>query len=189
MTGRAVQAIEMVWHDRVFRFLCRCLVAIDTGDCDVSTGQHETRLLVPRQRERRRLEFLFCVAAVTAVEVRSARELLLVRVIVAICATVEFDLVARRLSCRGVALCARDTRMFSAQWKSREVVFRKKELGGLEPLNGVARLAFSSIGPFCKLPIMRIGLVAIGTLLEGNLLLEIAPGMALDTSHLPMLPQ
>ena len=45
----------------------------------------------------------------------------------------------------------------------------------------MTRRALAAIRPGCKLTLMRIGLVAVHTLLEGDRLLEVAAAVALNT--------
>ncbi len=174
VTGGAIERGEVIRDDRELGLLRLLLVAIDASDSDMAPGEREARLLVSRQGEAGRLESQFAVTRLAAIEIRRGGELPLVRVLVAVGATIKLDLVPRSLARGRVTLGARDVRVLSLQWERGQVVLDEEELRGLETFHRVAGFALASIGALRELSIVWIGLVTVGALGEGERLLEIA---------------
>lgn len=190
VTGRTVQAFEVVRNPGILRFfLLWRFVTVDTSDSQMTPRQRESQLLMPGKGKCRRLKSKFGVAVVAAITMRCGGELLLVSVLVAVGAAIELDFVPRSPALRYMALGAGDHGVFAAQGKGSQIVLYQEEFGRLEPFDGMAAFAFSSIGTGCELAVVWIGLVAIGALRERNRRLEISLDVALETADLRMLSQ
>src|SRR5947209_15054154 len=92
------------------------------GCCDVRTIQGEFRLPVRPDGEGRWMEALHGVALIAAVLIRTSRELFCVRVLVAISATAEGNLVFCGLASRLVAHLAFQARVPAEQWIAAALV-------------------------------------------------------------------
>lgn len=149
---------EVIRHRLGFR--CR-LVAVRTSDSEVSASQNKTTLLVFRKRKRRRVERFLGMTLLALVEVRRRGKLRLVRILVAIRAERELYFEHRRLARRNVALRAIYGRVFAAQWKSRARVIGSSKLRLLPSVDSVAALALAAVGALGKLPVVRVGLMAV----------------------------
>jgi len=68
-------------------------------------------------------------------------------------------------------------------------MFLDAKFRGLESLDAMAGRALATVGSFGELPTVRVGLVAVGTLLKGKSLLEVALSVALHAFHLRMLAE
>src|SRR5579864_1052739 len=154
----------------------------------MSAVQRKPRLLVPRQGEGGRPVSGQVVALLALVEVRGARELALVFVLVAVSAVGEFQLVNRGPARGNMALLAAHAGVLALQRVSAGGVLLDPEHRRPETVHVVAGRALALIGALYELSLVRV-LVAIGTLLEGDRLLEISSGMALVAAHLNMLAQ
>ena len=97
MAARASQVVEVVRRicfRRGLKIGC-VLVTVRTRGCDVSAREHEARVFVACQRERRGPEALNVVAVFAAIQVRRGGELILMLVTMAISATLKLDLEQR----------------------------------------------------------------------------------------------
>lgn len=119
------------------------------------------------------------VAAVASVEEGRCGKLPGVAVRVAIGAALKLDPEQRVLALGNVALRAFHPRVSALQRICTRSVFLHREGGRLPPVQVVTGGALPAIGPFSKLPVMRIGLVAIHALRKDQRLLEVTVGMAL----------
>ena len=119
------------------------------------------------------------VAAVASVEVGRCGKLPGVAVRVAIGAALKLDPEQRVLALGNVALRAFHPGVSALQRICTRSVFLHREGGRLPPVQVVTGGALPAIGPFSKLPVMRIGLVAIHALAQRPGLLEVTVGMAL----------
>ncbi len=162
MTGSAGKPVEVV-GDR--HRLLRGLVTVDARGGDVPAAEGKSGLLVLRKREGGRMERGLGVALLTAVQIRRARKLSAVRVLVAIHAGGELHLENCGTPGGKVTLCARDARVFGAQRKSCLAMVGDRELRGLETFDGVAAFAASAVSTLGELAAVRIGPMAIGAVL------------------------
>lgn len=140
-------------------------------------------VLVPCQRKGGWLVSLEVMAAFAGVEVWSRRKLAGVLVAVAIGAVLELDFEERVFPLWNMALVALHRGVLSLQRISRGCVVLHGEFRGFEAIHRMAGGALSSSGALGELSLVRIGLVAIHTLLEGQRLLEISAGVALRTIY------
>ena len=186
MAGRAGAVLEMERLNLVRSSVEARLVALRAGHRHVRPGQHEVGLLVLGNGERRTMKILYRVAVLATVLVGRRRELLVMRVLVAIRARREFHFVERVLARRQVALVASHGRMFSFQCVMRRGVLFYAKLRGLPPLYRVALRALSLARPRLKLPLVWIRRVAIDALRKGHRLLEIPFGVAVLATHFQM---
>lgn len=148
-------------------------------DCNVTSGEGKTGVFVAGEGESRWPETAHRVAGFAAIEKRRCRELVIVRVLVAIGAEGEFQLVDSALPGRNMTFLARDRSVRSFERIRGRLVLGESELRRLEARHRMARGAFPCIGAFQKLSSMRIGPMTIGALLKSDRPLEIAAGMAL----------
>ena len=137
------------------------------------------RLLVFRKAESRRFVALKIVAAVAGIEVRSRRKLRGMLVGVTVGAALELNLEQRVLPFRNVALRALQSRMLALQRIRAGGVLLHRKGRGLPSLHRVAGGALPAVRTLGKLPVVRIGLVAVHAFLEHQRLFEIAAGVAL----------
>ncbi len=161
----------------------RRLVAIHAGDCDVPASQYERALLVACQRERRWFETGFRVALLTAIQIRCTSELCSVRVLVAVKTGRKSDFKKRAASCREVTLGALYGSVLGAERKPSHFVLGERKLGRFEVFDRVAGLAFSTVSTFRELPVVRIGLMAVGTELKCDLCFEVSTAMTRIAVH------
>lgn len=168
--------------------LIRFLVAIAARCGNVCAGQDEPRLFVLGEGEGGGLVAIYGVAAIASVEIRRGDELTAVLVGVAVGAVVKFDFEQRVLPFWDMTLVAIHAGMTTFEWIGAGGVLLHREGRGLPPLHRVTVGAFDPAGPLGELSIVRIGLVAVGTFIEGQRFLEVAAGMALLAADLGMFP-
>lgn len=174
MTRRA-GAIFKAIRDR-FRFerILR-LVTFIACSRDVAPGQHEPRILVARQGERRRPVSIQRVTLLALVEIRRTGELCLVFVLVAIGALREFNFVERRPACGDMTPLALHRRVLPLQRVRAHRVFFHGEDRRFEAFYSVAARALAAIGTLYKLAVMRIRLMAIRAPRMRHRFFEISP--------------
>lgn len=186
--ARGTGAIFKSVNRRVFYLCCRSLlVAITTGDRDVSSGQHKPGLLVLRQSEGGRPIPIYGVALLAAVQVRHGCELSLMLVLVAIQAARELDPVEGRAALGDVTLGALHRGVLGFERVSGRGVLFDTKFCRFESLYCMAGGAFPSICALYELTLVLI-LVAIHALLEGDRSLEIAAPVALEAINALMFP-
>jgi|SRR3954454_18166979 hypothetical protein len=117
-TGQPIKVINTVAGIRP----SRSLMAIEAGGCQVRPRQYKVRFLVPRHGEGRRMKINFGVALLTAIQIRCARELGIMRVFMAVRASTELNFEDRILARRRMAFIAGDVGVFPTKWESRCVV-------------------------------------------------------------------
>jgi len=173
--GAVLKAVD----DRVFSHGGRpFFVAVAARRRDMAAGKLKSCVLVACQCEGGGTIALQGVALVTAIQVRSAGELFLVLVLVAVHTLCELEPVDCVLAFRNVALPALQRGMLQFQRISRIGVVLHGVLGRPEALNRVARTALTGIGPLRELPAVNV-FVAVSALLKHDHLLEVAAGVAL----------
>ena len=177
----AVQSLPVVNHCRLRLELRRFLVTVGAGNRNVPAREHEVRLLVLGQAERGRLVSLEIVAAVAGVEVGRRDKLPGMPVGVTVDATLELDLEKRVFPFRDMTLRTFNRRMLPLQRIRTGGVLLHGKGRRLPSLHGVAGSALSAVRTLGKLAVVRIGLVAVHTLLEYQRLLEISVSVALGT--------
>lgn len=161
----------------------RGTVALHAGHRYVRAIQSKARRLVLREREFRGMESLDRVTVFATVLVRSGGELSAMIVHVAIQAAPKCDLELRGRACRRMARRAFHLGVFAEQRISGRGVLLHPVRRGLEAIDGVTGSALGPSGPFAKLPLVRIRLVAIHALRMRDRFLEVARGrMALGAS-------
>jgi len=153
----------------------------------MSSGERETGVLVFRHGVVRLLEGSPIVTLFAAVAPRSCRELALVFVLVAIQALRKLDLVSSIFACRNVARFALHCCMRKSEREFSLSMIRGRESGGLPALHRVAAFASAFVGALKELPAMRIGLMAIGTIVVRDWRLEIARLVTGFAGYLDML--
>jgi len=177
VTSSARQALEVVaargGADTIER-----LMTIQAIGCNMRAGENKPGLLVTRKRERSHVEIVFAMALLAVVKIWRSRELLLVRVLVAVGTLREFDFEYCRPARWSVTLGAFDVRVFSAKRKSSLRMVFDGEDGLLETIDPVTAFALAAVLPLGKLPVVRVRLVAICALLMSDVSLEIAPAVA-----------
>lgn len=184
----ATQILPVI-DDRGLRLeVRRLLVAFGARSCDVPSGQHEACLFVLSQRERGRLVSLKSMAAFAGVEVWRFGELACMPVRMTIRAAFELHLKQGVLAVRDVTSRAFQTRMSTLQWICTRGMFLDRECGRLPSIHRMARSALSSVRTLGELTAVRIGLVAIGALLESQWLSKISAGVALGAIDAGMFP-
>ena len=138
---------------------------------------------MPDKRKRRGLHALESVATFTLVEIRSRHKLAIVLIFVAIGALLKLNLEERVFAFGNMALRALDREVFSFELVSRGgVIFRRKRRR-LETFHGMAGRAFNARGPLGELAVVRIRMVTIHALGEGDRLFEISARVAARTIH------
>src|ERR1700757_3139385 len=95
---------------------------------------------------------------------------------VAVSTALELDLKKCVFPLRNMTLRAFQSRMPAPQRISARRMLLDGELRRPPSVHGMARAAFSTVGTFGKLAVVRIWLMAIHALLEGQRLLEITIG-------------
>ena len=191
VTGLAIQIIPVIEHHRLglgVRVL-RLFMAVRAGDGNVAAREGEPRILVPLQCERRRLEAVHRVAVFALVLVGRGGELPVVRILVAVRAILELDLVLRVLAFVDVALGAIHCEVLPFQRIVARVMILGREGRRLESIDRMAGRALNPLRTLGELPVVRIRQMAIRTLGERNLFLEIAALVAGCTIHGGMLAQ
>lgn len=119
VAGGATQKLEMV-ESAAAAF--RRIVTVDARHRNVTTGQHEARLLMPGEIKSGGVKRGLVVALFAAIEVRSARELVAVYVLVAGDATGHFDFEYGGAAGRHMALRASHFSVLRPQRKCRGLV-------------------------------------------------------------------
>ena len=189
VAARAAQILPMIDFGRLRLELARLFVTIATSYRNVAAGENEVSILVPRQREGGWLVAVEIVATITRIEKWGTRELSAMPIGVAIRAALKFDFEKSVSSPWYVTLCALNFRVPTLQRVGGGRVLLRSEGGGFPSLHGVTPGALSTARPFHKLPVVRVGLMAIGALLKRQRLLKVTAAMALDTTHVRVLPQ
>jgi len=184
---RAIQSLPVINSRRLRLELGGLLMTFGAWNRHMPTGQHKVSFLMLGQAERRRLIRLQIVAAVAGIKVRSRRKLSLMLVGMTVSAALELDLEQSVLALRNMALRAFQSRVLPLQRIRARRVFLHREDRRLPSLDGMARSALPTVFPLGKLPAVRIRLVTVRTLLEYQRLFKVAVGVALCTSHAPML--
>lgn len=122
MTADTPKHIELVlgwWCREVARLW---FVALSARRCGMASVKMETRFLMACQRKRGRTKSIYGVATLAIVKVRSAGELLSVRVLVTIAADVVLDAVKRVSPGGQMALIAGNRGVFAQEWVSGTLV-------------------------------------------------------------------
>lgn len=164
-------------------------MAIAAGHRDVASRQREPRVFVASQSEGGRQKSLHTVAAFTNIEIGLRRELAGMLVAVAVGALREFQLVNGIFAPWNMAPGALQRGMLALQWVCGCRVLFEAELCRFESLHRVAGRARASIWPLGELSVMRVGVVAIRALAEGQGFLEITAHVALHATHLCMFAE
>lgn len=184
---RASERLPVINSRRLRLELGRLLMAFGARNRHMPTAQHKVSFLMFGQAKRRRLIRLQIVAAVAGIKVRSRRKLSLMLVGMTVSAALELDLEQSVLALRNMALGAFQSRVLPFQRIRARIVFLPREGRRLPSLDGMARSTLPAAFPLGKLPAVRIQLVTVHALLKCQRLFEVAVGVALHTSHAPML--
>lgn len=150
------------------------LVAIRTGNGNMSAAQTEASVLMHRKRKGGWPESLHGMAVLTAIQMRRRRELTNMLVFMAIGARSEFQLVNSGGSGRNVTLRASYRGMFCFQRIGGSSVLFWSEIGRFESLDRMTRRALASICPFQELASVRIGRVAPRALVKCKRLVQVS---------------
>ncbi len=129
------------------------------------------------------------VATRAIIQVRCGGELSGVFVLVAVGAMLERNLEQRVLPLGNVTLRAFQLSVAALEWILGLRMLGQAKSGWLEPIHVVTGRALSVVRPLGKLPLVRIGLVAIHTLGEHQRFFEVATRMALDAANLLVFSQ
>jgi hypothetical protein len=129
------------------------------------------------------------VALVALVQIRGRGKLAGMTIAVTVGTELELDLVECVFSLRNVTLHALQARVPALQRIRGCRVILNAELRWFESFDGMTRRALPAVRSLCELAAVRIRLVAIHALIEGDSFLEITPSVALDTLHLRMLSE
>lgn len=114
-TGQRIEFVPGWWRRKVAK---PRFVALGARRSGVASVKMETRFLMACQRKRGRTKPIYCVATLAIVKVGSSGELLSVRVVVTIRASVVLDVV-QRVPARGqMALIAGNLSVFAEEWVS-----------------------------------------------------------------------
>lgn len=189
MTGRAIKFLPMIDSGLLIAGVNQVFVTVGADGRDMAARQYETSLFMTRQRKCRGMVSVQSMAFLTLIEVWRRRKLGCVPIRVTVRTELELDLVEGVLAPRNMTLRAFQASVPALQRIRARRMFFDPELGGLESVNGVARRAFAAIGALGELAVVRIRLVAIRALIEGNGLLEIALSVALHAFDLGMFSQ
>lgn len=189
VAGSARAVREMERQDLVCPPAKPCFVAIRAGDGHMGSGQHEARVLVLGNGERRAMKVLNRMAVLAAILVWSGGELFVVRILVAIRARRELHFVHGVLAGRRVAFVASDGRMLSFERVMRCRVLLHAKLRWLPAFDRVALRTLSLARPRLELPLVGIRSMAIRALSKGQRLFEIAAGVAVAAGNFQMHPQ
>lgn len=172
---------------RNLRNLCRDnrgLVALAARHRRVSAEQGEPQRCVLTERERRRLETSYRMAALATLEVRRGAELALVRVAVTVLTFGMLHAVLGHLLPLDVTFFAGDRLMLADQGIVRALMAIQREGGGLETALRVAGRAFTTVRPVQKLVFVGLGSrVAVQTSGVGQRLRERSASMTPRTFH------
>ena len=184
VAGGASAVLEVERQDLVRSSAKARFVALGARDGHVRSRQHEMRALMLGDRKRRSMKILYGVAFLTVILIGSGGKLLVMRVLMAIQARLKFHFVESILAGRRVAFLAGNGRVFSVERVFRcGVLFFPKERR-LPAIHFVAIGALAFARPRRELPLVRIRIMAIRALGEGQLLLEVSSGVALIAAHL-----
>ena len=189
VASRACQVAPVVKNSGLGLEVRVLLVAIAASDRDMTSREHKARFLVPGQREGGRFVSLQIMAARAVIEVWRLCELFGMLIAVAISTVLELHLEQSVLALGDVALRALQFGVASLQGIGRSGVVLHSKFRWLEAIHGMAGGALDSAGPFRELTVVRIRLMAIHALLEGQRLLEIASGVAQCAFNRGMLSQ
>ena len=129
------------------------------------------------------------MALIALIQIGRPGKLLCMPVVVAVGTKLKLDLVECVLSLRRVTLTAFQAHVPALQRICSCRMFLDAKLGRLESVNRVTRGALAAIGSFRKLPTVRVWLMAIRALIEGDSLLEVTASVALNALHLRMLSE
>ena len=110
-------------------------------------------------------------------------------VVVAVGTKLKLDLVECVLSLRRVTLTAFQAHVPALQRICSCRMFLDAKPGRLESVNRVTGGALAAVGSLRKLPAVRVRLMAIRALIEGDSLLEVTASVALNALHLRMLSE
>jgi hypothetical protein len=163
------------------------LVAIAARNCHVAPAQPKRSFVVPAQAECGRLEPLQIVAILAAIEMRRGCELASMLIGVAIGATLKLHFEDCVFTSSEMTLRARHCGMLSLQGIRGLGVLLEPEFCRFKAVDSVAGRALTAARPLGELSAVRIGTVAIGTLLERQRLFEISSGVTTHTVHLSVL--
>lgn len=186
MATGAVQILPVV-HHRLRLKLFRFFVAVATRNRHMASGQDELRLLVLGQRKRRGFVSLDGVAFIAGVEIRRRHKLPGVLILMAVGAILEFHFEQRVLAFRDMALGALHSGVSAHQRIRAGRVLFYTERRRLPALHGVTIGTFGSSRTFRELPIVWIGFMAVGALVEQQRFLEVSAGVTLLARHSGML--
>lgn len=171
MAGSTALVVE-VEDGRTFAFLR--FVAINTWDRRVPARQGEPGLLMTGYIERRVVECRFIVTALAVVEVWRSGKLVVVHILMAIDALRCLDPKHCALSCRHMALGASNIGVLGAKRELGLAVVANCEFCRPEAIEGMTRVASTTIGPGQELAIVGVRLVAIRTEVVLDRRLEVA---------------
>jgi len=166
-----------------------CFVAVDAGYRLVSASEREARPLMLLQCVVRTLEGGSVMALLAAVEPGGTRELARVLVLMAIDAERKVDLVTGRLTGWGMAIGALYLGVRGDQRKAGFGMIRDCIRGGNPAVHRVATLASPSVGALQELASVRIWLVAVGAICEGDGRFEIRALVAAQAGDLLVFAQ
>jgi len=189
VAARATQVLPVIDSRGLGLEIPRLLVAVSARSRQVAAGQGKMRFLVSRQSERGRLIGLESVAAVAGVEIRSSRKLPRMPVGMAVSAARELDFEQRVLPLRNMTLRALQPRMPALQRIRAGSVLLHGEGRWFPALHVMTRGAFSAVGTFGELAVVRIGLVAVHALGESQRFLKVASGVALGAINRSMFAE
>ena len=165
------------------------LVALVTGHGSVTTGKREVGALVVGERVGRGLEGGPGVALFASIAPGRGSELALVLVLVTVNAEPELDLVASLFSGWDMAV---DTLHIGVRKEQREIglsmICSSKCRGG-PAFDRVATLATASVGAPEELSPVRIGIVAVGAVGEGDGSLEVGTFVAGNARYRDVLAE
>jgi len=184
VTGRAAETLEMVTSATA---VLRRLVTVDTSDGGMTAGKHKAGLLMTREVESRGVKGGLVVALLTTVEVRCAGELIAVHVLMAGDATGDFDFEYGCAAGRHMTLRAGHFGMLRKQRKRGGFVIGDGILRRLEAIHGVAGFAAAAVDSRQELPVVWIGLMAVGAHTVGDGGLEVSTAMTDITTDFKVL--
>jgi len=171
VTAGATQALPVI-NEILGLKLGGFLVAIGTDNRDVPARQRKPGLLMLCEGESGRLVPLQIVALIAGIEIRRCNKLTGMAILMTIGAIIKLYPVQRVLAFWNMALRALHTNMTALERVLRRSVLLHGKQRGLPALDLVTSGAFAGIRTLGELTVMSV-LVAIGTLFELDLLLEI----------------
>src|SRR5664279_2288968 len=184
VAGRAAQKIKVVQSATA---AVRRFVTVNASDGDMTAGKHKAGLLMTREVESGRVECGLVVTLLAPIEVRCARELVAVYVLVAGDATRYFDFEHGGAARRNMALRAGHFGVLRPQRERRGFVVSHGIFRGFEAVHRVARFTAATVGPRKELPAVWIGLVAVGADIVRDRSLEVSGAMTGLTPHIKVL--